>query len=516
MKGEESITSAAGKDRNRRRPLLRAGGLHRDPPDLGEHPAAKPAGPATLRDVDGLLAGPDHLELMAARDPFGHEYRPVRHAMHRLLAPDAGWICYVEIAPGGAPKPQTSETDLAPAGHCARRAACSGDGDRPPGSGAYDGHTDGPIVHPFAGFFWPEFSGLGFRAVVMVGPLAYSLTWGEAFRVKHTRPIWRSLRPVLLAAAAATSWLALSAPAASADATPEPAPLVKRASSSVVAVETSARAHAGNVVLQFQLKTERPPARSGSSAVIALPAALPELRPAVRDVAASADGLLHRVPAATALAPANPVAAVTDPVATLADTVVGAASAAVVPVTGTVIEILDPVVRPIIDHAVRPVPSPIPGEGTALPEMLDGGSPGPGVSPSAALSGAREETAPSSAGILADATSESTATGVSFSQTVGAAVRSGNRGPFQLPASVAASAAPEPPAEAPRDALFYPVPAVPGSGSAGSASSGGSPSVPAWLSHHHFIIPSPSASHVRGALLRAPSQVSFEPGSSPD
>jgi hypothetical protein len=57
--------------------------------------------PATLRDVDGLLAGLDHLEQATVRDPFGHEYRPIRHQTHRLFAPSAGSIYYVEINPRG-------------------------------------------------------------------------------------------------------------------------------------------------------------------------------------------------------------------------------------------------------------------------------------------------------------------------------------------------------------------------------------------------------------------------------
>lgn len=56
--------------------------------------------PATLRDVDGLLAGLDHLEEATVRDPFGHEYRPVRHRTHPFLAPAAGFIYYVEIPSG--------------------------------------------------------------------------------------------------------------------------------------------------------------------------------------------------------------------------------------------------------------------------------------------------------------------------------------------------------------------------------------------------------------------------------
>lgn len=314
----------------------------------------------------------------------------------------------------------------------------------------------------------------------MVGPLAYSLAWGEAFRVKNTRPIWRSLRPVLLAAAAATSWLALSAPAATADPRLEPAPLVTSTSPSVVAITTTAADHAGSVVVQ--LETEQPQALSGLSPVIAIPA----------------------------LAPANPVATVTDPVAILADTVVGAASEAVLPVIGTVNEILDTVVEPIIDPGVQQAPSPVPGTGTALPEVFLGGP------PFAVPPGAWEEAAPSSPNPLGDVTSDSTRIGVSTSSAVSAGATSGNRGLYQSPAAVAGSATLESPAEGDLDAFFYPVPAVPGSGAAGSANSGGGPAAPAWLTNHQIMIPSPPASPIRGAVLRAPSPVSFEPGSSPD
>jgi len=332
--------------------------------------------------------------------------------------------------------------------------------------------------------------------------------------VENTRPTWRSLRPLLLAAAAATSWLALSAPAAAADATPESLQLVKSVGSSLVATTTSAADRTGSIVLE--LKTEQPPTRSDLSAVTAFPTALPEFRPPASDVTASADGLLNSGPAVTSRPPANPIDALTDPVVALADTVAGAASSTVLPVTGTVTEILDPLVKPIIDHGVRPVPSPFPCESIALPEVLPGGSTSPGDSPYVVPSGTREGTAPTSASILADAPSESTRTSISSSQAVGAAVTSGNRGPFQSPAALASSAAPESPTEGGLDALFYPVPAVPGSGAAGSANSGGNPSVPAWLSNHHFKIPRAPASPIRGAALRTPSPVSFEPGSSPD
>lgn len=70
------------------------------------------ARPATLRDVDGLLARLDHLERVTVRDPFGHEYRPIRHTTHRLHAPGAGAIYYVEIEPhaGEAGHPDASRS----------------------------------------------------------------------------------------------------------------------------------------------------------------------------------------------------------------------------------------------------------------------------------------------------------------------------------------------------------------------------------------------------------------------
>lgn len=332
--------------------------------------------------------------------------------------------------------------------------------------------------------------------------------------MRNTRPIWRSLRPVLLAAAAATSWLALSAPAATADTAPEPLTLVKSAGSSLVATTTSAADHTGSRLVQ--LKSEQPPSLSGSDPVTVFPAALPMLSPIVSDVTASADGLLHSVPAVISRSSADPAAILTDPAVALASAVADVASTAVLPVASTLTGVLDPVAKPIVDHGLRSVPSPLPGETAALPQVLLGGGTGPGGARSVLAASTQEETAPSSAHILADAESESTRTPVSSSEAGGAGGESVNRRPFQSPAAVAGSAAPEFPTEGGPDALFYPVPAVPGSGATGSGNSGGGPSVPGWLSNHHLMIPSTPASPVGGAALRAPAPVSFDPGSSPD
>lgn len=61
--------------------------------------AGEESHPATLRDVDSLLARLDHLERVTVRDPFGHEYRPTRHAAHRIHTPGAGALYYVEMEP---------------------------------------------------------------------------------------------------------------------------------------------------------------------------------------------------------------------------------------------------------------------------------------------------------------------------------------------------------------------------------------------------------------------------------
>lgn len=57
--------------------------------------------PATLRDVDGLLAGLEHLELATVRDPFGHNYRPIRRATYIFRALGARPIYYVEVGRHG-------------------------------------------------------------------------------------------------------------------------------------------------------------------------------------------------------------------------------------------------------------------------------------------------------------------------------------------------------------------------------------------------------------------------------
>lgn len=53
--------------------------------------------PVSLREVDGILSGVDHLERATVHDPFGHGYRPIRQASRWSLTPAGKPIHYVEI-----------------------------------------------------------------------------------------------------------------------------------------------------------------------------------------------------------------------------------------------------------------------------------------------------------------------------------------------------------------------------------------------------------------------------------
>ena len=53
--------------------------------------------PATLQEVNRLLARADHLERVTVHDPFGHDYQPIRHAGHRFFLPTAGSVYYIEV-----------------------------------------------------------------------------------------------------------------------------------------------------------------------------------------------------------------------------------------------------------------------------------------------------------------------------------------------------------------------------------------------------------------------------------
>lgn len=52
-----------------------------------------------LQDLNERLVRLNGLEAATVRDPYGHTYRPVRHAKHRIPARGGGNICLIEIHP---------------------------------------------------------------------------------------------------------------------------------------------------------------------------------------------------------------------------------------------------------------------------------------------------------------------------------------------------------------------------------------------------------------------------------
>lgn len=313
--------------------------------------------------------------------------------------------------------------------------------------------------------------------------------------------LWRSLRPTLLAGAAALTWLTFSSTAASADTLAEPPSLLGSVTSSVASV-----AEALPVL----------PAANDSALTAAAPDGL--LPSAAGPVAGAVDNLIASVPVVHHVVPANTVSAVTAPVTAVADDVVaGAVGAVVTPLTEAV-PVLEPVVQPITDlvGGVSPVPGGLPGlpqlpatsDVEAVPEdtgVSDGGAP-PAQADVAA--GATESievsegsaTAPAPASIAA-ASSTSEASYLASYPTLGPS-----------PTAIAGEQTTS------FGGSTYPAhaPAPPASGSGGSSASGAGSGPAAWLDVFDLLLPLAGDSSLGDYSEHAPSPVSYDPGSSPD
>ncbi|HSN35079.1 MAG TPA: hypothetical protein VLT34_01905 [Arthrobacter sp.] len=329
--------------------------------------------------------------------------------------------------------------------------------------------------------------------------------------METTRSVWRSLRPVLLAAAAATTWLVLSAPAATASSDTDS--LLTNATSSVTALSPAADP-AGDILIPATDVASRE-AGEGPVAAVTSPVSAPVLSPVVHEVTRAADGLLQVVPVAPA-ASLTQLTERTEPVVHIADAVVGDSANSLLGVSGAVPEIVDAALTALIDPAGARGTSPVSGTGLELPLTVGGGKVGSLVPASADQSGGANEplTAP-------DATdSQADVTGAMVPALPRAGVFASSAPWGQLPPGASADAvAPGYPDGGPLDTLpdFLPaMPAMPGSGSAGGNGSGAGPSTPEWLAAHGFELPLTTALPVPGALLQSPSPVSFDPGSSPD
>lgn len=331
-----------------------------------------------------------------------------------------------------------------------------------------------------------------------------------------SRPAWRILRPVLLAAAAATSWIALSGPAASADSAAGLGPLLNEARQPVSALTSPVADRTAHLLPPLPAEESRPQAAERTAGD--LTAVLPKLQPVIGAATAVTDNLPGSAPILNDISPLPAVTVLVDPAVAAADSTVsrvaGTADAAASAVVGTV----SPIVSSVLEPVTEAVPPARDGIVAGAPEAADGvdqATPGDGdgavlsSAPMAGTSGVGHADGPITDGVKVTPLAAPSSAPASASCTT------------QSPLAAAAAAWPVM-AEAPQDpagdlaaAWPRPVAGVPGSGAGSSPSPGGS-AQPAWLSGYHFQLPTAPGSAAHGRVLEAPSPVSFEPGSSPD
>ena len=332
-------------------------------------------------------------------------------------------------------------------------------------------------------------------------------------RMESARLPWRALRPLLLAGAAASAWLALSAPAASADSAADPGSLLGGISSSVSSIAHTAAAPvdalSSAVNVADPTTTPAPPA-AARPAPPAATAQLGLLQPATT-VTGTADHVIEAVPVVAQIVPAGTVSTVTAPVAAAADTIVADAADAVIPAAGDAVPVLEPILEPVeevlegIDALPIPESKVLDPSPAAVPDIstFDGGL-ATGVEPAVAGSG--------QASLVA---SGPTVVTESASPT-----QSDRTAPAQLSAQALSPPLPGGSLESPGNGETAPVPhdlpAVPGSGAGSGQSSGGGSGGSAWLTVFHFDAPPTGVFPISGPLQSAPAPVSFDPGSSPD
>lgn len=294
--------------------------------------------------------------------------------------------------------------------------------------------------------------------------------------MKSKLSAWAFLRPLLIAVAAAASWVALSATGAWADSSTSGDPLLEAAGSTWSSVSSTATHHARDVL---------EPAAAGPGTGVA-------------------DQLVQTVPVANTAVPAGTVAAVVNPSVDTVDTVdgmVGGTLGTVVPLAGAILQPLQPVLDPVISAAPLPAVTPAapPAAAPALPagiQLPGGDPPSPAAEPQQANAGP-EIVAPSPSHRMPN-------TGFACD-------------PRLRPAAATALAPGAGPGDAPSRTPSDPSPAVPGAAPGGSSPSGGNgPSLPATLGAHHLHAPGTGSAAIQGRLLAAPAPVPWDPGSSPD
>lgn len=320
----------------------------------------------------------------------------------------------------------------------------------------------------------------------------------------RTSSPWRALRPVILAGAAAVSWLTLSSTGASADSGPDSPSLLGSATSSV------------SSLVQDVAEAVSPAAASSPAGPAAGPGLL---QPVVTPVSGLADNLIAAVPVIDQVIPAGTVSAVSAPVVELADSVTAGVAEVVVAPAAEAVPVLEPVLQPVSDllTGAAPLPLPLPESVEAVPADLPAGV----IPDSAAGQSTAVEALPdvpqtaAEPNVPAEPSAAVQVTGSKpGSEASGAAVLAGTSG-LRAAVSVTSDPAYEQPLPVDPAPLPAQVPA-PASGAGSGGSSGGPSGAVAWLSPFGFGFERPGAVPAIGASEHAPEPVSFDPGSSPD
>lgn len=301
----------------------------------------------------------------------------------------------------------------------------------------------------------------------------------------------RALRPVLLAGAAALTWLTFSASTASADTLPDATTLL------------------GGVTASVSSVTEKLPVPV-PEAPAAAPVSSPGLpAPLAGEVSGLADHLVASVPVVNQVVPAGTVSVISLPVAQAADAVTAKVAEAVVPPVTEALPVLEPVLQPVSDlvtgSALLPVELPevpLASGDDERPAGAGTATAGTGVAPGEAGSPAHTSDIPFVE-----------AAGATGTAPVGAALAQASAASW---GSVAGSDSAQELPTADPSPTHAQAPAVPASGTGSSASSAGSSGGAACLNAFSFDPAASGALHGVDVSEHAPAPVSFDPGSRPD
>lgn len=340
--------------------------------------------------------------------------------------------------------------------------------------------------------------------------------------MESPRPVWRALRPVLLAAAAATSWLALSASAATADSSSTGMPLPGDAPSQATIAASGQSESGADPSAPVGIPTQ-----GLRNPLVNLTSTLPSPQTVTRSVTVNADSLMASVPIVNKVASVPALTPVRDPVGTMVDSTLSTAAAVTEGAVTTIFITVDTALANVVDAAVTPIgdtflspvlesvtdlglvpysPSqPVEAVVTASIASQPGSAPAPQDAPQD-LPGEIDE---QEANALPMAKPTPTPPGFEASLS----------GPYRRTLSQQPGTAAPLSRLVPRgsDAEDFPAAmvGVPGSSSAAGGNSGGNFQSP-WISGFQINLPRLQNVPARGALMQAPSSVSFGPGSSPD